>query len=312
MGAPGPILDGRGRSRNRRRAEGGPAHSCGGDGYSILTYRAHNALVPKFHLGTSPVPRKIPFRADLPSTQMGSAMKWPPQVRSQVKLGNEGFNEGFVLPHPALLRQGRIDRLPDRVEIIADVRRVGRVKLLPDGLAGVVGDGGAGAWGIARQLAAVPRLRIARRGIGPIRDLGQKRLLRGRDELAIPHRIDSHAQGPRMPGIFLRLPLADGQGQGVGRVIVPDTLPLARGKIKEMGGASAPGHGIRVIMHIITGDPPSGGSISGCNGTQGCIGGESRTVEGRRTPNGRIRRDIGIMGCFARHEAADAGKGGHE
>jgi hypothetical protein len=51
-------------------------------------------LVPKFHLGTPPVPRKISFRAHIPSTIMGSAMKLPPQARSQApaegsKLGNE-------------------------------------------------------------------------------------------------------------------------------------------------------------------------------------------------------------------------------
>ena len=50
-------------------------------------------LVPKFHLGTSLANREIPFRASL-TTQlsvfvMGSAINLPPQVRSQVQLGNE-------------------------------------------------------------------------------------------------------------------------------------------------------------------------------------------------------------------------------
>jgi hypothetical protein len=47
-------------------------------------------LVPKFHLGTPLAPREISFRAlILPPPMMGSAMKLPPQARSQMKFGNE-------------------------------------------------------------------------------------------------------------------------------------------------------------------------------------------------------------------------------
>ena len=49
------------------------------------------SLVPKFHLGTFPVPREISFRANWNRFfQQRSAVKLPQQVRSQVQLGNEG------------------------------------------------------------------------------------------------------------------------------------------------------------------------------------------------------------------------------
>jgi hypothetical protein len=56
-----------------------------------MDYGFANSLVPKFHLGTFSDTAKFHFAptcvfVDVP----GSAMKLPQQVRSQVKLGNEG------------------------------------------------------------------------------------------------------------------------------------------------------------------------------------------------------------------------------
>lgn len=127
----------------------------------------------------------------------------------QLSYGNAGLIlEGTWLPRnrrsrEALLRQRGVDRLANREEVIADLRRRRRVELLADRLGMVVTGDGVGDEGRARGNGV--------RGIG---QLSQERALRRCHRRTIADRINRHAQRPGMPRILTRLPVSQAAASG--------------------------------------------------------------------------------------------------